>query len=142
MSNAVVRKIGKCSTVTIGKANMRMIRLYFEYASSAWDPYQNSHIHKVIVQSRAIIFVLNQCDLLASISHNIWNVNITNLQVQCKNCHVLQRTHSATTRRTFYIWEDSYPIPSLMYLCIHDRINNRQISMVFKSINGPSIYLI
>ncbi len=46
-----------------------MFRPHVEYASSAWDPHQNNHIHMVVgVQSMATRFVLNQYDSLASVT--------------------------------------------------------------------------
>ncbi len=46
-----------------------MVGPHVENARSAWDPYQNNHIQKEErVQSKAIRFVLNQYDSLASVT--------------------------------------------------------------------------
>ena len=46
-----------------------MVRPKLEYASSAWDPYHQTHIQKLEgVQSKAARFVLNRHDQMASVT--------------------------------------------------------------------------
>ena len=67
--NFLRRNISKCSADTKQAGISGMVRPKLEYASSAWDPYHQTHIQKLEgVQSKAARFVLNRHDQMASVT--------------------------------------------------------------------------
>jgi hypothetical protein len=55
--NFLRRNLGKCSRETKNLAVTTMVRPILEYASAAWDPYQQNHINQVErIQSKAARF--------------------------------------------------------------------------------------
>jgi ribonuclease P/MRP protein subunit RPP40 len=77
----VRRNLKSCLKETKLKCYKTLIRPHLEYASSSWDPFLASHVHKLeMVQHRAARFICSKYSRYESVSNMLSELSLSKLQ--------------------------------------------------------------